>query len=49
MIKDFDLITNTARHDHTPMLAAALIRQHYEEAVARGDGQKDVFVLCGRP
>lgn len=49
MIKDFDLITDTARHDHTPMFAAALIRQQYEEALARGDGQKDFFVLCDRP
>ena len=49
MIKDFDLITDTARHDHTPMFAVALIRQQYEEALARGDGQKDFFVLCDRP
>jgi 3-hydroxyisobutyrate dehydrogenase-like beta-hydroxyacid dehydrogenase len=48
MIKDFDLITDTARHDHVPMFAAALIRQQYEEALARGDGQKDFFVLCDR-
>ena len=48
MIKDFDLITDTARHDHVPMFAAALIRQQYEEALARGDGKKDFFVLCDR-
>ena len=49
MIKDFDLIMDTARHDHVPMFAAALIRQQYEEALARGEGQKDFFVLCDRP
>jgi 3-hydroxyisobutyrate dehydrogenase-like beta-hydroxyacid dehydrogenase len=54
MIKDFDLIMDTARTDHVPMMIAALVRQQYEQAFANGDGQRDFFVLCesgtrGRP
>ncbi len=55
MIKDFDLIMDTARTDHVPMMMAALVRQQYEQAFADGDGQRDFFVLCesradrGRP
>ena len=48
MIKDLDLITDTARRDHTPMFVAALVRQQYEQALAEGAGQKDFFVLCDR-
>ena len=48
MIKDFDLIMDTARADHVPMMVAALIRQQYERAYADGDGQRDFFVLCER-
>ena len=46
MIKDFDLIMDTARADHVPMMLAALVRQQYERAFADGDGQRDFFVLC---
>jgi 3-hydroxyisobutyrate dehydrogenase-like beta-hydroxyacid dehydrogenase len=46
MIKDLDLIMDTARNDHVPMLMAALVRQQYEQAYADGDGQRDFFVLC---
>ncbi|MCW6509271.1 NAD(P)-dependent oxidoreductase [Lichenifustis flavocetrariae] len=46
MIKDFDLIMDTARTDHVPMMMAALVRQQYEQAFADGDGQRDFFVLC---
>lgn len=46
MIKDFDLIMDTARTDHVPMMMAALVRQQYEQAFAEGDGQRDFFVLC---
>ncbi len=46
MIKDFDLIMDTARADHVPMIMAALVRQQYERAFAGGDGQRDFFVLC---
>ena len=46
MIKDLDLIMDTARADHVPMTMAALVRQHYEQAYVDGDGQRDFFVLC---
>lgn len=46
MIKDFDLIMDTAPADHVPMMMAALVRQQYEQAYADGDGQRDFFVLC---
>lgn len=46
MIKDFDLITDTARTSHVPMLLSAIVRQQYEQAWVRGDAQKDFFVLC---
>ena len=46
MIKDFDLIMDTARADHVPMSMAALVRQRYEQAYVDGDGQRDFFVLC---
>ena len=46
MIKDFDLIMDTARTDHVPMMMAALVRQQYEQAFANGHGQRDFFVLC---
>ena len=46
MIKDFDLIMDTARADHVPMTMAALVRQQYEQAYVDGDGQRDFFVLC---
>lgn len=54
MIKDMDLIMDTARADHVPMIMAALVRQQYEQALTAGDGQRDFFVLCesetdGRP
>ena len=46
MIKDFDLIMDTARADHVPMSLAALVRQRYEQAFVDGNGQRDFFVLC---
>jgi len=46
MIKDLDLIMDTARADHVPMLMAALVRQQYEQAYADGNGERDFFVLC---
>ncbi len=46
MIKDFDLIMDTARADHVPMSLAALVRQRYEQAYVDGNGQRDFFVLC---
>jgi 3-hydroxyisobutyrate dehydrogenase-like beta-hydroxyacid dehydrogenase len=46
MIKDFDLILDTARNDHVPMHMAAQVRQQYEQAYVDGDGQRDFFVLC---
>jgi len=46
MMKDFDLITDTARTSHVPMLLSAIVRQQYEQAWVRGDAQKDFFVLC---
>jgi len=46
MIKGFDLIMDTARADHVPMMVAALVHQQYERAYADGDGQRDFFVLC---
>lgn len=46
MIKDFDLIMDTARTDHVPMMMAALVRQQYEQAFVDGDGERDFFVLC---
>ncbi len=48
MIKDFDLIMDAAKADHTPMYLTALVRQQYEQAYADGDGQRDFFVLCER-
>jgi 3-hydroxyisobutyrate dehydrogenase-like beta-hydroxyacid dehydrogenase len=46
MIKDFDLIMDTARNDHVPMLLSAIVRQQYEQSLVSGNGQKDFFVLC---
>ena len=46
MIKDLDLIMDTARADHVPMSMAALVRQGYEQAYVDGNGQRDFFVLC---
>jgi 3-hydroxyisobutyrate dehydrogenase-like beta-hydroxyacid dehydrogenase len=46
MIKDFDLIMDTVRNDHVPMLLSAIVRQQYEHSFVNGNGQKDFFVLC---
>jgi 3-hydroxyisobutyrate dehydrogenase-like beta-hydroxyacid dehydrogenase len=46
MIKDFDIIIDTARNDHVPMFVAALIRQQYEAAQVEGNAGRDFFVLC---
>ncbi|MBO9134686.1 MULTISPECIES: NAD(P)-dependent oxidoreductase [Rhizobium] len=45
MMKDFDLILDAARADHTPMYLASMIRQQYEAAYAGGQADKDFFVL----
>jgi 3-hydroxyisobutyrate dehydrogenase-like beta-hydroxyacid dehydrogenase len=45
MIKDFDLIGETARADHVPMFTTSLIRQLYEQARAGGLAERDFFVL----
>ncbi len=45
MMKDLDLILTAARAEHCPMFLTALVRQHYETALARGQGDKDFFVL----
>ena len=45
MIKDFDLVIDTARDEHVPVFLVSLIRQQYEAARAQGHGGKDFFVL----
>jgi 3-hydroxyisobutyrate dehydrogenase-like beta-hydroxyacid dehydrogenase len=45
MIKDFDLVIDTARDEHVPVFLVSLIRQQYEAARGQGRGQKDFFVL----
>jgi 3-hydroxyisobutyrate dehydrogenase-like beta-hydroxyacid dehydrogenase len=45
MIKDFDLVIDTARHEHVPVFLVSLIRQQYEAARGQGRGEKDFFVL----
>ncbi|MCQ8242204.1 NAD(P)-dependent oxidoreductase [Rhizosaccharibacter radicis] len=45
MIKDFDLILDTARDVSAPVFLTALIRQQYEAAAAQGLGEKDFFAL----
>jgi 3-hydroxyisobutyrate dehydrogenase-like beta-hydroxyacid dehydrogenase len=45
MMKDFDLMLDTAKAVHVPMYFAALIRQQYEVAFAAGLAEKDFFVL----
>ena len=45
MMKDFDLILDTAKSDHVPMYLASMIRQQYEAAFAEGLAEKDFFVL----
>ncbi|WP_284944622.1 NAD(P)-dependent oxidoreductase [Acidisoma cladoniae] len=45
MIKDFDLVLDTARMQHIPVYLVALIRQQYEAAYAQGAGEQDFFVL----
>jgi 3-hydroxyisobutyrate dehydrogenase-like beta-hydroxyacid dehydrogenase len=46
MIKDFVLVGDAAHEQHVPMRLAALVREHYEQAFAAGDGERDFFVLC---
>jgi 3-hydroxyisobutyrate dehydrogenase-like beta-hydroxyacid dehydrogenase len=45
MIKDFDLVIDTARDEHVPVFLVSLIRQQYEAARGQGRGEKDFFVL----
>jgi 3-hydroxyisobutyrate dehydrogenase-like beta-hydroxyacid dehydrogenase len=45
MIKDFDLVIDTARDGHVPVFLISLIRQQYETARAQGRGDQDFFVL----
>jgi 3-hydroxyisobutyrate dehydrogenase-like beta-hydroxyacid dehydrogenase len=45
MIKDFDLVIDTARDEHVPVFLVSLIRQQYEAARGQGRGDKDFFVL----
>lgn len=45
MMKDFDLVLDTARTSGAPMFLTALVRQHYAAADAQGDGLRDFFVL----
>jgi 3-hydroxyisobutyrate dehydrogenase len=44
-MKDFDIIADVSRQDHSPMPLVALIRQQYEAAFANGCGDLDFFVL----
>jgi 3-hydroxyisobutyrate dehydrogenase-like beta-hydroxyacid dehydrogenase len=46
MIKDFNIIIDTARTDHVPVFVAALVRQQYEVARVEGNAGRDYFVLC---
>jgi 3-hydroxyisobutyrate dehydrogenase-like beta-hydroxyacid dehydrogenase len=48
MIKDFGLIVDAAASDHTPVALTALVKQHYEEAAAQGQGGRDFFWLFER-
>lgn len=48
MIKDFSLIVGAAAADHTPVALTALVKQHYEEAAALGQGGRDFFWLFER-
>lgn len=45
MMKDFDIIIDTARADHVPMFVSALVRQQYESAYPAA-AERDFFVLC---
>ena len=45
MIKDFDLVIDTARDEQVPVFLVSLIRQQYEAARGQGRGGKDFFVL----
>ncbi|MGI4792570.1 MAG: NAD(P)-dependent oxidoreductase [Janthinobacterium lividum] len=45
MMKDFDLVLDTAKASGAPMFLTALVRQHYAAADSQGDGLKDFFVL----
>jgi 3-hydroxyisobutyrate dehydrogenase-like beta-hydroxyacid dehydrogenase len=44
-MKDFDIIADVSRQDHSPMPLVAQIRQQYEAAFANGCGDLDFFVL----
>ena len=45
IMKDFDIIADVSRRDHSPMPLVAQIRQQYEAAFASGCGDLDFFVL----
>lgn len=45
MMKDFDIALSTGRSAHVPLPITAQVRQQYEEAFLRGNGERDFFVL----
>jgi 3-hydroxyisobutyrate dehydrogenase-like beta-hydroxyacid dehydrogenase len=45
VVKDFDIIADVSRRDHSPMPLFAQIRQQYEASFASGCGDLDFFVL----
>jgi 3-hydroxyisobutyrate dehydrogenase-like beta-hydroxyacid dehydrogenase len=45
MLKDLDIILSVGRSNHVPMPLAAQIREQYEAAFVRGNGERDFFVL----
>lgn len=47
MMKDLDLALSVGRLSHLPLPLVALVRQQFEAAYARGNGDKDFFVLVG--
>jgi len=45
MMKDFDILLSVGRSAHCPLPLAAQIRQFYEAAYVRGQGDRDFFAL----
>jgi 3-hydroxyisobutyrate dehydrogenase-like beta-hydroxyacid dehydrogenase len=43
MLKDFDLVLDTARNGNLPMPVTALVRQFWGAMIATGRGEKDFF------
>jgi 3-hydroxyisobutyrate dehydrogenase-like beta-hydroxyacid dehydrogenase len=46
IMKDLDIISDVARHDHCPIPLVAQIRQQYEAAFSGGCAELDFFVLA---